>query len=510
MKISKFVVFNILLLPLLLIGFSCGAAAAEVNGFFASDLRIEGISRVDGVDTDITDKITISADTYDDLNCTRYFLNYATNTPTRFLVGYKAENLNSTHEYNLKFSFQCSNPSISTFDCLLYYYDSLGNVVKTQVVTMYSSSSIATGWNNVDINFTPDTAGLNSGYTTELIFLFTEIDSNLPVYFRLSEFIELTDKDSNVSELLDILNAIIDFDARVDNSIDRIETSLLSQLVTLDSNIDGYFDDLGGQLVSAITTLDTNIDGYFDILLNGIIANDNALSDKLHEYLDKFKPRFYESFNWIFGRVDSLGQVNTTTDSSAVTSELFIVKDISYYGYFTPVGNFISSTCYIYDLSGNLIQTLNLSPGVTYTLTPGLAYRFQLTSNLSLSHLSFDDLNAYCNEAIVVYAEEGWLTAFRNSLVRGFDEIMNPGVYEEPTTNEWEENKDEFEQIESELPTFDSSDMSEVDISNYSGGFGVVRYLFDRFLSVSGLTPLLAFALTFGLGVFLIGRKVGG
>lgn len=507
MNIRKLSLFFSLIL-LMFCSFGISAAAAEVRELIVNDMPYNVYGLYNGVKTNITSTCSKSLTTFNGVECVSYSLpSKPSSTDSRFVLSYEITNLNSANEYNLNFKFSTTTSSYSTMMVYIVYLDSSNVVLKEQSLDTIITQG--NGWNNVDFDFVPDMSGITTGYKAYLSFYFLTTEASSFTY-RISNIVTLTDKSDVSGDLSRILNAILTLDTNIDGYLARFETGVIQKLNTLDSHIDTYFDELGGALVSAITTLDTHIDGYFDLLLSGIIANDNALSDKLHEYLDKFKPRFYESFNWIFGRVNSSGNVLTNTDSNAVTSDLFTVGDITYYGYFTPISPFLNATCYIYDLNGNYLTSLYLAPGQTYTLAPGQAYRFSLSSNQSLGHLDLSELNTLCNECIVVYADEGWLTAFRNSIVRGFYEIMNPGVYEEPTSNAWEDSKDEFDRIESELPTFDASDMAEVDISDYAGAFGCVRYLFDRFVSVSGLTTLLTFALVFGLGVFLIGRKVGG
>lgn len=507
------------------VNFGISSSAAEVDGFFSADMKVEAFSRTDGVDTDITSKITVGADTYDGVNSTRYTVPLTTGTDARFITSYQAENLNSTHEYNLNFKVQSSVPSSTSFFCFLYFYGPSGELIDIQTLAVLSGNNFKSGWNDVNINFVPNTSNITSGYTNEIVFQFLT-QSNLLHYCRISNFIELTDNNSSDSLLRDILYAISTLDTNIDSYFLRYENSLFQKLNTLDSHIDTYFDELGGALTSAITTLDVHIDGYFNILLNGIIENDNALSDKLHEYLDKFKPRFYEVFNWRYGWISNDGVEYFEEDTGqAVISQGFFVPNGSKYIFDVDYSDYLDDG----DLDSFLVDIVYFSNGVAYyfcteylsnfisiypdgiDLPSGYTYYFSLTSYSDFTSLIGDiPLSDFCNSIVRVYADEGWLTAFRNSIVQGFYDVMNPGVYEEPTSNAWEDNKDKFEQIESELPEFDSSILDNVDISDYSGAFGAVRYLFERFLNASSLTTLLVFSLTFGLGVFLIGRKVGG
>ena len=511
MNIRKLSLFFSLIL-LMSCSFGISAAAAEVEGFFTADMELEAFSRSDGVDTDITDKITVGADTYDGVNSTRYTVPLTTGKQARFITAYQGENLNSTHEYNLSFKVQSSLPSSTSFICYLYFYGPSGDLISVQTLATLSGSSFKSGWNDVSINFVPNISNLTTGYTNKIVFQFIS-ESNSLQYFRLSNFVELTDNNSSDSLLRDILYAITTLDTNIDGYFNRLEFTLIKQLYNLDNNIDSYFDELGGQLVSAITSLDTHIDGYFDLLLDGIITNDNALSDKLHDYLDEFKPRFYQTLNWSVAYLNpNSGQVENTSAANAIVSEYLKVLGSPYFIEFhKSEGKFVTCQVFVYDLNNNFIKVINVAPdSEPLELAQGYNYRFRLYQGDNLFNYYGNELNKVCNTVVKVYADEGWLTAFGNSIIQGFYNIMNPGVYEEPTSNAWEDSKDEFDRIESELPTFDASDMTAVDISDYNSAFGCVRYLFDRFISVSGLSTLLSFSLIFGLGVFLIGRRVGG
>lgn len=512
MKIRRF--FTVLIVCVSCITFfSVPVSAAETTSYNTIDFDVSAKGRYyesgNTIDDDYTSKVTVTSSSYLSEPCTLYSLPIDTIYTFRFVSGFQIANLNASHEYNLSFKYQTGAPNNTLFGVYLCFYDSAGKLLREQA--LFEPESHSVGWNNVDINFMPDTSGLG-GYNTKLEFRFVYSGQSV-VNLRLSEFVELTDKNDVTGLLESILSAILKLDSDIDTYISDLESSLINQLITLDSNIDGYFDELGGELVSAITTFDSHIDGYFQLLKDGIIENDNALSDKLHEYLDKYKPRFYEQFTWIYGYIDSTtGDRYVNSKTNAIISDLFLVSDTPYYVEFKkPVDSTYGVNCYVYDLQRNYIRWFSVTPDKVFTLEPGYYYRFRVsTKDGVLQDIHGDKITEFCNGIVLVYSDEGWLSSFGKYIVREFNQIMNPGVYEDPGSDNFQDNKDEWEQIEGELPTFDSSDMHEVDISNYSGGFGAVRYLFDRFLYASDLTTLMSFSLMFGLGVFLIGRKVGG
>lgn len=421
-----------------------------------------------------------------------------------------SEILKVNHNYNLHLFLNSDLPSYTDF---AVYLSAVGTNNDIVLFEYSGTTSDLTKWIEVDVSFFIDDS-LSSTAGHEIIIEFFNTSQAMS-YVRISETLELTDLDDNSNWFEDIISAIFQLDSDIDTYISDLESSLLAQLITLDSNIDSYFDALGGELVSAITNLDTHIDGYFQLLKNGIIENDIALSDKLHEYLDKYKPRFYEDLRWTHGSyfsgVLSKGSYAVCTDKFYVRPGSKYVleyneEDVSW----THLPLKIIYT--IFDSEGNYLTDRSFTVQGSFEVypNPGYYYSISVVFDDDMSYFQPYVINENLNSFIHFYADDGWLTAFGNYIVNEFDKIMNPGVYEDPGTDEYQDTKEEWEQIEGDLPSFDSDDMHEVDISNYSGGFGVIRYLFDRFLDASGLTVLMSFSLMFGLGVFLIGRKVGG
>ncbi len=208
--------FFISIILLMFVSFGISSAAAEVDGFFSADMELEAVSRSDGVDTDITSKITVGADTFDGVNSTRYTVPLTAGTQARFITAYQAENLNSTHEYNLSFKVQSSVPSSTAFFCYLYFYGPSGDLIGVQTLATLSGSNFKSGWNDININFVPNASNLTTGYTNKIVFQFLT-ESNLLQYYRVSNFIELTDNNSSDSLLRDILYAISTLDTNIDS-----------------------------------------------------------------------------------------------------------------------------------------------------------------------------------------------------------------------------------------------------------------------------------------------------
>lgn len=105
------------------------------------------------------------------------------------------------------------------------------------------------------------------------------------------------------------------------------------------------------------------------------------------------------------------------------------------------------------------------------------------------------------------------VTAFHLAFTDFFFEVddptLNPGIFEPPTSNSWDSNKDEMSSIMDNLPNSDDVKLSNVDMSNFRQGLACIKQMFNGLVSKTGLSSLIVFVLTFSLGVYLIGRKVG-
>lgn len=95
------------------------------------------------------------------------------------------------------------------------------------------------------------------------------------------------------------------------------------------------------------------------------------------------------------------------------------------------------------------------------------------------------------------------------------DDIINPSTpYEEWDNGDLKDSKDRLDSAMGELPTVDINAVKElkdsIDISSYSNAFASINQLFIRVVDTMGVTPLIFFALFFGICIFLIGRKLSG
>lgn len=105
-----------------------------------------------------------------------------------------------------------------------------------------------------------------------------------------------------------------------------------------------------------------------------------------------------------------------------------------------------------------------------------------------------------------------------SAIDKGADKInsaINPSVpYEQWDNGDLKDSKDKLNSAMGELPTVDINAVKNlkdsIDISSYSNAFSSINQLFIRVVDTMGVTPLIFFALFFGICIFLIGRKLSG
>lgn len=95
------------------------------------------------------------------------------------------------------------------------------------------------------------------------------------------------------------------------------------------------------------------------------------------------------------------------------------------------------------------------------------------------------------------------------------DSIINPSEpYNSFDDGSFENSVDELKGAESALPTVDHNAFQDlansIDLSEFSNTFAAINNLFIRFVDTVGITPLIFFALFFGICIFILGRKLSG
>lgn len=396
-------------------------------------MTVYGVGRkyVNGetIDEDYTSKISVSNGTYLNKACTVYTIPLDSTYSYRFVNAYHIENLSSSHEYNLKFSWNSGLPNNTLFDVTLVFYDSSGNILREQV--LYTHDDIVSGWRDVDIDFKPDASGLG-GYKTRLEFTFCFFSSSV-ANFRLSEVIEFTDKDDNSSWFEKIIQAIRDVPSNIVESIH----SLPERLKTFFDNLGQKFSDVGNSIVNKFEQVKNDIGVFFDNigekLSNKFEAVGNAITNKFTEIgdkfsatFDKFKPRFYEQLNWVIGFINPNNGEYGQSNNNACVTDYFLVSDSSYYiERNDPNSEFQFLTVAKYDLNKTYISSFQVNNFSVYELEPGYYYRFRLYKGSDLRPYG-DALSDYCNEYVLLYADEGWLSAFGHYILNGLKSLFIP------------------------------------------------------------------------------------
>lgn len=400
--LSFFSVFSVLIFPV--------AAASSFNTY---DMSIKGVGNAINGSTvesiDITKYITVSKGSYSGENCTVYTIPASPGYLLKSVIAFNITDLNSEHEYNIKFKYNSGLPASSIFSCDLVFYSSNGTELKRQQLVY--NDSLSSGWSSADIDFKPDNSGLSSGYKSKIEFSFLTSTESI-INFRLSETVELTDKDDDSGWFQQIINAIKEIPEKIGN----------------------FFSSLGESIKAAID----NIKDWLSELGDKISEKFQEIADSFSEFFEKFKPRVYIDFNWQRGNINTVtGEiigVNNDKLPRVIISDFFTVNSSDKY-LLDVIDNTNDSTVFYfgifqYDLNNNFIQYYPLKPTTEYSLPSGYNYRFaySLSSNVS---------NDVANDYVLCYADEGWLSAFGNYILNAIKNFFIPadGFFDEMLTN---------------------------------------------------------------------------
>ena len=431
----------------LLILFSCviSSNAAEIDGFYSENMTVTGVGRkyVDGqtVNEDYTSKITVSSSTYLNKACTLYTIPLDSSYSYRFVNAYQIENLNASHEYNLKFSWNAGLPSNTLFDVSLVFYDSSGTVLKEQI--LYNHSDAVAGWREVDIDFKPDASGLG-GYKTKLEFTFLFTGSSI-ANFRLSEVIEFKDKDDNSNWFQRIINAIKELPSDFVNGIKSFFDNLGLKFENVGKSITDKFEEVKNSIGSWFTEIGDKLSNKFTEVGNAITSKFQEIGAEFSAIFEKFKPRLYEVFDWRYGWIsdDGVEYFEEDTGQAVISQGFFIpsgskyIFDVDYTDYIdnSDLEAFYVEIFYFDDNGVNYILSEDIYSFINnysegFELTSGLTYYFSLASFSDFSSLIGDlSLSDFCNSVVKVYADEGWLTAFGRMILNGLKNLFIPSSY---------------------------------------------------------------------------------
>lgn len=375
-------------------------------------------------------------------------------TVDKVLLASKSLNLNSDHEYNLSFKYACTNLDSTVLMVMLSYYSSSGTLIKTDVIdTVFRPAS---GNNSFNVDFKPDLEGVSSGYNIKLEIGFLTTSTNT-AYFRISQQINLDDKDDDSAWYQKIIDGIKEIPEKLRDFFtalgDRIGTFFSDLKDSFSSDVDdqtdsqgGFFSDLGDRIstffdnlrnsiTSKIESATDSIKNKFEEIGNSITSKFEEIGDKFTEFFDKFKPRVYEDLRWENAMVNNSSGVVSSTPATIVkrracTSDLFYVPSGSVYNLDVVMPSDVINWVNIhqYTSTGEYIGGSFASEGIT-VLEQGYSYRFQIMFVDAVDGYSISELSDICNSYVMLYADEGWLTAFGHWILNGLSNLFIPSEY---------------------------------------------------------------------------------
>lgn len=138
-----------------------------------------------------------------------------------------------------------------------------------------------------------------------------------------------------------------------------------------------------------------------------------------------------------------------------------------------------------------------------------------LAASVSATVVRPESFSFYINDFTITDITSEDLDKSLDKLGDKIDSSINPSVpYEKWDNGDLKDSKDKLDSAMGELPTVDINAVKElkdsIDISSYSNAFAAINQLFIRVVDTIGVTPLIFFALFFGICIFLIGRKLSG
>lgn len=152
-------------------------------------------------------------------------------------------------------------------------------------------------------------------------------------------------------------------------------------------------------------------------------------------------------------------------------------------------------------ITGNLVVPDNWSGAV--------AVRFDI------SDMSGAQPTIYINDFVITDITNENLDKSLDKFGDRIDSIINPSEpYNEFDDGSFQNSADELKGAENALPSVNHDEFqslaNSIDLSDYSNAFAQINNLFVRFVDTVGITPLIFFALFFGICVFILGRKLSG
>lgn len=256
-----------------------------------------------------------------------------------------------------------------------------------------------------------------------------------------------------------------------------------------------YSPDAGGNIANPYYTLVSNT----TIRFNGSSDNHPDTSFSLSLPLLKVGNKYRFSFkikqpNQVYG-VLTFSLVDSANSSNKID--------------FCSFGN-TSTTFARCDttISGDVIipETWSGTPKLVLKLSSWTSHNYEFSNKppiISLSNVSFVDVT---NENL-----DKSLDKFGDRL----EGVLDPSEpYNSFDDGSFESSAYELKNAENALPTINHDAFqnlaNSIDLSEYSNTFAAINNLFIRFVDTVGITPLIFFALFFGICIFILGRKLSG
>ncbi len=218
--------------------------------------------------------------------------------------------INSDHEYSIKFEWK-PNVSLSmTCSVQLVYFDNAGNELKVQEIAQ--SSTVST-FNTIDVDFKPDVSDISGGYNCKLRLAFLQSGWNGTTTTQsvfISKEIELIDKDDDTGWFQKILNKIND----VWESIKSLPDKIGAFINSLGDRIDNAFQVVGDGIVNGIREAlqwafvpsEEYLDGFADSWQSWFESHFGVFSQVTNFLVDmigEFEDLFTGNYSFIFPEV---------------------------------------------------------------------------------------------------------------------------------------------------------------------------------------------------------------
>lgn len=473
-KYVKHLVSLVLCITYIFLNCSINSFAADDLTFSTSDFDKCYVEWI-GQDFDMggsTDVTIGTGGTHSGRDVTSITFNNAGNYHPRsfFFSFFKIRGIKPLTDYRLRFYFEPARIYIfgggtATYDFVisLNYYKPDGTFIKSQ--SLYKSTLVSDD-QFTDIDFEFESLALDeTEYYVEFSvnFLACNNASRRTSTFYFSPQIELTSSGS----FLPFYRGLSDY-------LSRIERWLSDIFVSINGGVDSFGVEHEG-LLQPLVDLTDLIDLKFDLIFQDLVNFSDSFNTTITDLLD-------------FNLSDIL---DLSFDN--FFSDLFNGINVSMFNINSEIQNSTSTVSSIGDTVNNIDKSVsNIDNSVT---------EISNTVNNLADSVSegFKDVNSNIQSGFADVMEGDMSLADKDN----FDTSGKDG---------FDNMSDELEAAEGDLPTLESDDLDKsFDIhilSDLNNGFIAINNIFDEVTSALGFTSVITFVLTFGIGIYLLGRRL--